>query len=513
MTLTKPFAAPALVGLALALWPYMAAAQSPLSAIDWLSDSIRTPEVIAEQPPGDIGAALPGDITVNPIDGPNAEAVGLLPVSVTGLPADFWANSSARVIARALRRDRGDVLPAVGDLIYLLLLAELDPPLPASAQPELLLARIDALLALGAVEQADALLDRVGVTSPEIFRRAFDVALLLRAEDEVCAELRSLPSLSPTFPARIFCLARGGDWAGAALSLETGRALGFVTQDQDALLARFLDLGLDETTVALPLPSRPSPLEFRMYEAIGRPLPTINLPRAFAHSDLHAASGWKNQIEAAERLTRTGAIDPNRLMGAYTDRRPAASGGVWDRAAAIQALDGALLSQQASAISPALQTAWDQMALVGLEVAFAKYYCQRLRSRQLTASAAALRFRICLLGTSDHRALRLPPGPDDVDRFVFAIARGEPLPTAPQGTLGRAIHAGFAGRGYPDRFKGLMRDAKSGEAVLRAVDFLQAGASGDLDDLADALIFLRAAGFENVARQSAIELMLLDRQR
>ncbi len=65
-------------GLALTLsTPVLA--QDPLSAIDWLSDSLAAPLPTQDSPPGsDITEnALPEDVTVSEIDGPLPGAVGL----------------------------------------------------------------------------------------------------------------------------------------------------------------------------------------------------------------------------------------------------------------------------------------------------------------------------------------------------------------------------------------------------------------------------------------------------
>ena len=61
--------------------------------------------------------------------------------------------------------------------------------------------RIDKLLALGALEQAAALIEAAGTPSPELFRRAFDVALLTGAEDRACQFMAEEPHLAPTLPA------------------------------------------------------------------------------------------------------------------------------------------------------------------------------------------------------------------------------------------------------------------------------------------------------------------------
>ena len=486
--------------------------ETPLSAIDWLSDSIRQPPAAAQAAPAGVATnAAPETVSVSQIGGPSADALGLLPASVSGLAPDLWAHSSASSIADRLRSDRSDLLPAMQDLFYLLLLAELEPPADSGAEPELLLARIDTLLALGALDQAAALVEIAGSPAPELFRRAFDISLLLGTEDKTCGILRDTPAISPTFPARIFCLARGGDWAGAALSLDTGRALGYVTEEEDALLVHFLELGLDDADAPLTIPIRPSPLEFRMYEAIGRPLPTTSLPRAFAHTDLHRTSGWKSQIEAAERLARSGAIDANRLLVLYTERKPAASGGVWDRAAAIQALDAALLAGDTVVLSLALEQAWAAMKSVELEMPFARAYCDRLGGRVLGSAANDLRFSICMLSGVRNGRLVPPANPSAQQEFMLALHSGDLPATRPSDPLEAAIHLGLSRTGMPVRLQSLMQENREGEAILRAIDLFVNGASGDFDELADALTFFRAVGLEDTARNGAIQLLLLER--
>lgn len=493
--------------------PAPARAEAPLSAIDWLSDSVRKPPEPEMEDGGDVAiTALPDSVSVATIGTTQADALGLLPVGATGLPGELWANSTAGAIADRLRAERSDLLPAMQELLYLLLLVEAAPPTDAGPEPELLLARIDTLLALGALDQAAALLAQSGASTPELFRRAFDVSLLLGTEDRTCAQLRDTPALSPTFPARVFCLARGGDWEGAALSLDTGKALGFVTPEEDALLAHFLELGLDDTDLPLPIPSRPSPLEFRMYEAIGRPLPTSSLPRAFAHTDLNRLSGWKAQIEAAERLAQTGAVGGETLFALYTERRPAASGGVWDRAAAIQALDAALLTRDRAVLSTALAGAWQAMRNVELEVPFARAFCRRVAGRRLSVEAAEIAVRMCLLGGDAGRAPALPHDPPTDLAFLGALAAGEIPARSPGDPMLAAIRLGMAQDGVPVRLQSLMAENRHGEAILRAIDMFGTGATGDLDELTDALAFFRAIGLAEVATNGAIQLVLLDRR-
>ncbi len=561
---------------------------APLSVIDWLSDSLREPPagsgagqsdpapVAAPVPAPDAdsegssapaptaagsdagpapiamkpgaGAPMPGRISVERIDGPLPDAVGLLPPALTGLPPDFWKHSRSEDIALRFNKLQDDLLPATRGLIYTLALAELEPPADSSpTRQNMFLARTDWLLRQGALEQAQALLRLAGLMDPQRFRRAFDISLLLGREDETCAILRRRARLSPTFQARIFCLARGGDWAAAALSLETGRALGFINDEQDALLERFLDLVHPDPDDRLPVPQHPSPLVFRMHEAIGEALPTIGLPRAFAWADLHANAGWRAQIEAAERLLRSGAIDPNRLLGLYMERRPAASGGVWDRVAAVQALSAALDSRDPERIGAALPVAWKQMASEELEVPFASLFAHRLAGIELQGEAADLAFTIGLLSPEyESFARRAQPrterqrllvsialgnvgadpgaGPDtgrpSADRMVQAAGapegsehgNGVAVPPGARDPFIAAVIRGFQARDVPVRLRSLVSSGRLGEATLRAVDLFENGKVGNLDALSDSLAFLRITGFEGVARRAALQLLLLDRR-
>ena len=83
-------------------------------------------------------------MTVSELGHPSLDAVGLFPASVTGLSSDLWGSSASLDLAQRLRAKRTEILPALQDLLYDLLLAELDPPVDSGPQPVLFLARIDA---------------------------------------------------------------------------------------------------------------------------------------------------------------------------------------------------------------------------------------------------------------------------------------------------------------------------------------------------------------------------------
>ncbi|SDZ32275.1 hypothetical protein SAMN05444004_11096 [Jannaschia faecimaris] len=485
----------------------LSAQDTPDSAISWLSDSLSTPRTA---PRRDEPAATPltgTQVTVMPLGQTRRDAVGLLSSRLTGLPSDTFAGVDPRRVADLIANLPPDALPAMQDLVLMLMLAELDPPRAAADPDTLFFARVDGLLRFGALDQAQALLERAGATDPQAFRRWWDTSLLTGFDTRACDAMTANPGVAPTLPARIFCLTRSGDWAAAALTLDTGRALGIISKQEDALLAQFLDPEMFEN-LPPPMAPRPiTPLAFRLLDGIGETPSTAGLPLAFAVADLRPTTGWKSQIEAAERLTRARALDVNRLLALYTEGRPSASGGVWDRAAAIQKLDTALIAGDMAGVADALPQAFTRMQDAGLLVPFADLYGERLSHIALDAPAAALALRVGLLSPAYETIAASATATMPRDAFALAIAQGNFDVPPPPDPLSQAINDGLTGT-PPDHLTRLAESERLGEALLEAVSLLADGADSDPQDIADALAFFRSVGLLDVARRMALQLLL-----
>lgn len=501
----------ALFLLALAGGP--AVAEEPLSAIDWLSKSVTTPAA-AQRPnePAAVEGALPSDVTVSVLGKSSPDAAGVLAPRVSGLPANLWGLGRTDEIVALVSGERTDALPALKGLLLRLLLAQVDAPADSGGKGALLLARIDKLLDMGALDEAEALIEAAGGGSAALFRRRFDVAMLTGTEDTACAELGQKPDLAPTFPARIFCLARSGDWSAAALSLRTAQALNYVTPAEDALLSRFLDPDLYEGEPPLEPPTPVTPLVWRMLEAIGEGLPTQGLPLAFSHAELRDTAGWKAQIEAAERLARASVMPPNALLGIYTARSPAASGGVWDRVEAFQRFDAAVSSGEADAVAAQLPRVWAAMSQAELEVPFATLYAEPVARLGLSGEASAISFRLSLLGPAYEGAALTRAPADAGEAFLIGIARGDLSGVSAPSSLARIIAPAFVAPDPGTDLSALVTAERMGEAILTAVDRIGRGVQGDLRGVTEGLSLLREVGLEDVARRTALQLMLLERR-
>ena len=514
-----------LAGLAAALAAALALpglAAEPRSAIPWLSESIEIgltppPPSRAKAGRGQTGADA---ITVTPLGDIRRDAVGLLPPERSGFARALWGDGSAAEVRDLILDHPDQGVPEARALFHRLLLAEADPPQGAGSGDSVLVARIDRLLAIGALEEAGALIDRAGPDTPELFRRWFDTGLLLEKSAEPCAALRQNPALSPTLPARVFCLARGGDWNAAEITLTLGQQVGSIPEAEEALLARFLDPVLFEEEAEPPIPEPLTALDFLMREAVGLSRPPGALPLAFLHPDLEPHTPMRTRIDAAERLVLSGAIAHPALFAAYRSGVPAASGGVWGRAAAVQALDAgldaALGSGDPQALGPLILAADAALSERGLRVALAREYAGRLAALDpalLPADARpAVAELLLLAGASD--AARHAAGPAPGPRFaaLLAIAGAGPAPASVDGDLLAAALAGLAGGPPGDdreaRLLGLLDSGRQGQAILAALDLVQGGAEADPPALRAALKTLGRAGQEASARRLALQTLL-----
>lgn len=498
-------------------------AEPPRSAIPWLSESLQNPQTTVELPAHTVTIIPPGGnnnvIETSSLDAPIRDGVGILTRRQTGFPSDLWGQTSALRVRNYILEHPGTGVPATKALFHALLLAEATPPHGSNAHNIVLLARIDRLMDDGLLEQAEALVGLAGITNPPMFRRAFDIGLLTERSESVCETLRGSPALSPTLPARIFCMARQGDWDAAALTLKLGLEIGEISPAQEAILARFLDPQLFEDTPPPPIPDPLTTLDFVLRDAVALPRPSGALPLAFEYLDAAEHAPIRSRTEAGERLVRAGAMPSSLLFATYRAGKPASSGGIWDHAAAIQALDKALANGEITSIAKTLSDADILFSNNDLRLALARDVAARLIKLDPTTFDNETRHSIyaLLMLNEDWSAARgfMANNNDVADRFFRALA--EPGTSFPAGSSLGALRAAAArGLTRPDAptetaalIANLLDEGDTGEGLLRTLEVLQAGVEIDPRDLEAGLWLLRRAGLSGQARNIATQTLLL----
>ncbi|MEM6941734.1 MAG: hypothetical protein AAF943_12225 [Pseudomonadota bacterium] len=482
--------------------------QPPLSVIDWLeARPDLTNPAAAQEPPITNTAAVP-DVAVQPLDGQALRVVGLVPARVTGLPDTLWRGSQTETLVELLADLPDLTLPAAQSLLYTLLLTEALPPLHKTGEEDdLVLARVSKLQQRGALDPALALIEQADVRrSSRHFDLWMQISLLKGTEDRACDILQQEPHLTSDYSLRSFCAVRSRAWEDAALTFASAQALDLLTPTKRALLDRFLHPEAAEAGPPLSIPPDMDPLSFRLFESIGEPLSTVPLPLPYAVADLRRLAGWKAQLEAAERLTRAGALPGNHLLGLYSERKAAASGGVWDRVAAWQRFETALKTGSDAAVSKTLPEVWQRMQSAQLEVPFADLFAARLGEFNFQGAPAAIVEDIALLSASYETAAQ-PVEPS----LKQDIAMGSMSPERPVNLMAAALYDGFSSAAPRPDLVALARETRLGEAILRTLSLLHQGAGGNTQALTEAIATLRALGLEDTARRAALQILILER--
>lgn len=248
-----------------------------------------------------------------------------------------------------------------------------------------------------------------------------------------------------------------------------------------------------------------------MREAVGLPRPPGPLPNAFLVQDLTEHTPMRMRIEAAERLVLAGAVEEDVLFAAYLTGEPAASGGIWDRAEAVQALEAALAS--GTDVPARLAAADAALSERGLRVFLARACADRLAALDPRDWPQADRDRLAqllLLAGRPEAAAAVPATGPSV-AVPLAIATAAPAPDAPTELARFAVTGLTATEAADDRERGLaelVAAGRQGEALLHALALVADGPEVDPQGLRSALLALRLAGQEKAARAIAVETLL-----
>ena len=496
-----------------------ALSQAPLSAIDWLSDSIKDPPEF--QIPTDTAplvAPLIQEISVKKGLTPvSPDAIGLLSPALTGFSAGLWGDMLAGDIADLLTNFPNEGTPEARSLFRRILLAQANPA-PNDIQNGLVLqARVARLLDIGALDAAEALITLAPATNPQIFKQKFEIAILTNRTRDVCEILKTTPAISDDLSARVFCLARSGDWNAAAITLSLGAGIGAIDPAREEMLIRFLDPELFEGE---PDPAAPNPLgimDFVLREAVLLPRPTGLLPLPYLYRDIGTRAPLRAKLEASERLVMAGSLPSNLLFAAYREGKAASSGGVWGRANSVQTLDKAMSEGNAADISRAISATYTEFSEARLLTALAEEYAEALSelaySPEFTDAKLPILDLLHLVNISNISWAESAVL-DEKRRLALAIVTQAPLIIDPAGSaMQKSIVNGLSGP-LPDsptaaRLLNMLEENQQGQAILASLRLLSSGALADPEGVRTGLYVLVAAGQSAAARRIAVQILLL----
>ena len=474
------------------------AAQTPLSAIDWLSkeNSKFQKSLIDEK---NTETENTNDIKVSTLASNEYQAIGLLPIYVTGIPTTIWRSSSFDDLVYSFKTMPIFKYSPIQELVYSLLLAEARPPLNEPKRYAFLEARLNTLLNYGAVDPAIALIERASPLPERMIPLLFDISLLSSNNFPICDPIFQNTKNRELQAELIYCYARKGDWLTAHLILKTGEVLEDLNVREVSLLDRYLEVDFNvDLNALLPPPELITPLEYRLYEAIGEPIPAEYLPIQYSQSDLSGENGWRAQVVAAERLSLTGAIPENQILGVYTSNNPGVSGGMWERVKVVQDLDFALEHEED--FEHYFQNAWRVFKKTDQITVFAKLFGLRVFEKNLSVKSREIAANLLLLTNN----FRLTKGYWNSSDIRFGLTTGDFSQVKASNEIEKIILKVFTEPSIPFLVEQKLNQGKLGEVILNALLQFETGIDGNLKDFSESLSTLNLIGLDNTARRAAL---------
>ena len=479
------------------------AAQSPLSAIDWLSkENSKFKRSISEVK--NIDVKKTNDIQVSTLNSNEYQSIGLLPIYVTGIPSTIWRNSSFDDLEYSFKTMPTFSYSPIQELMYSLLLAEARPPLNEPSRYAFLEIRLEKLLDYGAVDPAIALIERASPVPEKMISLLFDISLLSSNNLPICEPVLQNTKNRDLQAELIYCYARKGDWLTAHLILKTEEVLGELSPQEVSLLDRYLEVDFNvDLHALLPPPETITPLEYRLYEAIGEPISAEYLPIQYSQSDLSGENGWRAQVIAAERLSSTGAIPENQILGIYTSRSSGVSGGIWERVKVVNDLDTALVARED--FEQYFQDAWKVFKQANQLTLFAKLFGLRVFDENISPKSKEIAANLLLL-TNNFAITDSYWDPSDIR---FGLTTGDFSKVNVSDETEKIILQIFTEPSMPFLFEQKLNQGKLGEVILNALLQFEMGIEGNLKDLSESLSTLNLIGLETTARRAALTHLVL----
>lgn len=316
-----------------------------------------------------VGDAPSGEFQVEGLAAPGIDSIGLSAPGAGFEPA-IWQGSAGNVLLALL-----EPLPVVTDnprlreLTRRLLVT--GTPVQAGESGRLLEARAGRLLAMGALDEAQELLEQLPATGTDsaLARLAVDAALLSGNREAACQQAAAIaPSSSAEYWGKVtaYCRLAEGDRSGAELALGLLRDAG-QTDDRT-----FFDLAAaisEEGPVPTEGLSDPSALEVAMLRVAGQPVPAAAVesasPAALAAAVRDPELGGERRLELAERAFLVGVLPAPEVADLYAQEPGAADADAlqqvrneWGPAARAAAWHALQAQQEMTARAELLDALW-----------------------------------------------------------------------------------------------------------------------------------------------------------
>jgi hypothetical protein len=223
----------------------------------------------------------------------------------------------------------------------------------------------------------------------------------------------------------------------------------------------------------------------------------------YSQSDLSGENGWRAQVIAAERLSSTGAIPGNQILGIYTNYSSGISGAMWERVKAVSDLDEALDAEEN--IEQYFQEAWKIFKQSDQLGVFANLFGLRVFEKNLSQTSKKIAADLLLLTNS----FKLTENYWSSNDIRFGLITGDFSRVLASNETERIIFKVFTEPGIPFLVEQKLNQGKLGEVILNSLLQFETGIEGNLKDFSESLSTLKLIGLGTTARRAALTHLVI----
>jgi len=251
----------------------------------------------------------------------NFNGIGLIAIERTEFPDDLWSNSSEKELSEKLNDMPRLSLASTNKIFKRLLLVDAKPPLNSIGTNNMgysfLLSRIDQLINMGALDEAEEILNYIKDPSIEFMKRKIEVASLNGRLSKTCDIANKYPNFKGMLQFKIICLVRENDWQAAALAFTVGSSLNQFSQKEEQLLLNYLDPDIEMNYNNRITISELSPTNFFLIHGKKDIIPPDVIPNKYAYAFSRSDMSPKVRIKSVEQLASSYVVNANTLFDLY----------------------------------------------------------------------------------------------------------------------------------------------------------------------------------------------------
>ncbi len=448
----------------------------------------------------------------------NVNGIGLISIETTKLPADLWSNSNEKVLSEKLDNMLKRSLASTKKIFKRLLIVDAKPPLNSIGIKNMgylfLLSRVDQLINLGAIDEAEEILNYIEEPSVEFMKRKIEVSSLNGRLSKTCDLANKYQNFDGMLQFKIICLVRKNDWQAAALAFTVGSSLKQFDEKEKQLLLNYLDPDIVSDSPNNFQLNDLSPTNFYLIHGKKELIPPDVIPNKYAYVFSRLGMSPNMRIKHMEQLASDYIVNANTLFNLYRSSEYEDKKEADITKMTVIELDQAFNSDSERKKLLALTKATRVFQKKKLLTQFSHEYIDELKRLDYSDDAKLNELAIALLSLTDGVSNKLfmsnSTNPDikcliDIKKRLFINNEADTALCQ----LVKKLNVETIKKSFP-RSTNYDDQIEKGMILLESLNLLENGVSTEFKDLKLSLSMLTKIGLIDLVNEISIELMALN---